>query len=73
MDFDRSFGAVIGIFTMIVIVAIIAVLVSKQANTTGVIGAIGSAFGGAIQAATAPVGSGSMGNPGTYGAANPFG
>lgn len=43
----------------IVGVAIIATLVSRKANTTGVIQAIGSAFGNDLGVATAPV----TGNP----------
>jgi len=39
----------------IVGVAILATLVSKKANTAGVIQAAGSAFSGALGAATAPV------------------
>jgi hypothetical protein len=36
-------------------VAIVAVLVSKNANTTGVIGAIGKAFSGALGTAVSPI------------------
>lgn len=44
----------------IVGVALLAVLVSRNANTVGVIGASGSAFAKAIGAATAPVTGGGM-------------
>lgn len=39
----------------IVGVAILAILVSRNANTSGVLGAAGSAFSGALSAAEAPV------------------
>ena len=46
----------------IVGVAIVAVLVSKNANTSGVLGAAGKAFSGALSTAEAPVtGSGGLG------------
>ena len=47
-------GAV-SIAIAIVGVALLAVLVSRNANTTGVISASGSAFSQALEAATAPV------------------
>lgn len=47
--------SVVTVFTAIVGVAIIAVLVSKNANTAGVISAGGSAFGGALGVALSPV------------------
>lgn len=51
-------GAVTGIVTVataIVGLAIVATLVSKNANTSGVINSGGNAFSSALQAATAPV------------------
>lgn len=46
---------IVTIAVAIVGVAIIATLVSKKANTAGVIQAAGSAFSGALGAATGPV------------------
>lgn len=46
---------VVTIATAIVGVAILAVLVSKNSNTTGVLQAAGSAFSNALSVATAPV------------------
>lgn len=43
----------------IVGVAVLAVLVSKNANTSGVIAAVGSGFGNALSAAISPVASNS--------------
>jgi hypothetical protein len=48
-------GSLVVILTGIIGVATLAVLVSKNANTSGVIGAAGQAFSGALNAATAPV------------------
>jgi len=48
-------NAVVTIATAIVGIAILAVLVSKNANTAGVLSAGGSAFAQALSAATAPV------------------
>jgi len=47
--------AVVTIFAAIIGVTILAVLVSRNANTTGVIQALGTAFGSALGVATAPV------------------
>lgn len=47
--------AVVTIMTAIVGVAILSVLVSKNANTSGVISSAGSAFSNALSAATGPV------------------
>jgi hypothetical protein len=47
--------SVVTVLTAIIGVAIIAVLVSKQANTSGVIQAGGSAFSGALGTALSPV------------------
>ena len=52
---DSLITAVVSILMAIVGVAIIAVLVSKNANTTGVISAGGSAFSGALGTALSPV------------------
>lgn len=46
---------IVGIASLIVGVAIIAVLVSQRSNTTGVLQAAGSAFSNALGVATAPV------------------
>lgn len=42
-------------------VAILAVIVSNQSNTSNVIGAFGNAFTGSLKAALSPLGSGSIG------------
>lgn len=42
-------------------VATLAVIVSNQANTSGVISAIGNAFNSSLKAALAPVSGGSIG------------
>ncbi len=47
--------ATVSIALAIVGVAILAVIVSRNANTSGVISAAGTAFGGALAAAEAPV------------------
>lgn len=47
--------ATVSIALAIVGLGILAVLVSRNANTAGVLGAAGSAFSGAIQAAEGPV------------------
>jgi hypothetical protein len=52
---------IVTIAVAIVGVAILAVLVSKKANTAGVITAAGTAFSGALNAATAPVTGGNSG------------
>jgi hypothetical protein len=52
---DHLIASVTSIAVAIVGVAIIAVLVSRNANTSGVIGAAGQAFAGALGAAEAPV------------------
>lgn len=57
---DQLIASVVTVATAIVGLAIIAVLVSKNANTSSVIQAGGSAFSGAISAATNPF-SGSSG------------
>jgi hypothetical protein len=57
---DETIRAVVTIATAIIGLAVLAVLVSSNANTVGVIAASGQAFGGSLLAAEAPVlGSGS--------------
>ena len=59
---DKDFLTTIsGVALAIVGVAAIAVLVSKNANTTGVIGATGSAFSQSLATAISPV-TGTTGN-----------
>lgn len=69
MGADHLFNSIASILTAIVGVAILAVLVSKNANTAGVIGAGGSAFAQALSAAEAPVTGNAFGlnNLGTVG------
>lgn len=52
---DQLIASVTTVAVAIVGVAIIAVLVSKNANTSGVINSAGNAFSGALTAAVAPV------------------
>lgn len=52
---DQLIASVVTVGTAIVGLAIIAVLVSKNANTAGVIQAGGSSFSQAITAAVSPV------------------
>lgn len=52
---DQLFNSIVTIATAIVGVAIIAVLVSRNSNTAGVIGAAGNAFAKSLGAAVAPV------------------
>lgn len=52
---DQLFTSVVSILTAIVGVAIIAVLVSKNANTAGVIRAGGDAFSQSLGVAVSPV------------------
>lgn len=71
---DNLLNGVVSIAVAIVGVALLATLVSKNAQTPQVISAAGSAFAGALQAATGPVTGmglgGSLGNsqfgPGFY-------
>ncbi len=66
--------AIVTILTAIVGVALLAVLVSRNSNTSQVIGATGSAFAQSLGAATAPVtgASSSFGGTGGYGALTNF-
>lgn len=52
---NNFLGSLVVILTGIIGVATLAVLVSKNAQTSSVIGAAGTAFSGALNAATAPV------------------
>lgn len=67
---DHLVNGAVSIALAIVGVALLAVLVSRQANTTGVIGASGNAFAKSLGAATAPLFGSSMGGvdfgPGYY-------
>lgn len=66
---DETIRAVVTIATAIVGLAVLAVLVSSNANTVGVIAASGRAFSGSLLAAEAPVLGGS-----SYGSSfHPFG
>lgn len=57
---DHLTNAVVSIALAIVGVALLAVLVSRNANTVGVIGASGKAFAMGLGAATAPITGGGM-------------
>ena len=52
---DQLISSVVTVMTGIVSLAVIAVLVSKQANTAGVVQAGGSAFAADIAAAVSPI------------------
>ena len=52
---DQLITSIVTVLTAIIGVAIIAVLVSKQANTSGVIQAGGSAFNSALATAVSPI------------------
>lgn len=58
---NGAVGAIVTIATAIVGVALLAVLVSKNAQTPQVVQAFGSAFSGALSAAVSPV-SGGLGS-----------
>ncbi len=58
---DQLISSVVTVATAIVGLAIIAVLVSRNANTSGVIGAGGSAFAQDIGAAVSPITGGGFG------------
>lgn len=55
---DQVIAAVVTVLTALIGVALIATLVSKNANTAGVLGAGGSSFATALGAATGPVSGG---------------
>lgn len=52
---NKLTSEIAGIVALIIGVAVLAVIVSRNANTVGVIKAAGDAFSGALSAATAPV------------------
>jgi len=56
---DQLITSVVTVLTAIIGVAIIAVLVSRQANTAGVLQAGGSAFSSALATAVSPITGGS--------------
>jgi hypothetical protein len=62
---DRLISSLVTIGTGIIGLAVIAVLVSRNAQTSQVIGAGGSAFSGALSAAEAPVTGGGLNVAGT--------
>jgi acid phosphatase family membrane protein YuiD len=62
--------ALVAILTAVVGLAALAVLVSKNANTTGVLSAGGSAFSSMLSAATAPVTGGGTMPASNYGIGN---
>lgn len=55
---NSAMSQIVVVATAIVGLAVLAVLVSRNANTAGVIKAGGDAFSGALRAATGPVMSG---------------
>lgn len=55
---EKGGEMIVGVLGMVVTVAILAVIFSKQANTANVITAFGQAFGGILGAAVAPITSG---------------
>lgn len=55
---NATISAVVTIATAIVGLAILAVLVSRNANTSGVIKSAGDAFSGSIMAAISPISGG---------------
>ncbi len=57
---DELIRSVVTVATAIIGLAILAVLVSRNANTSGVISSAGSAFSGALQVAESPVTGGSF-------------
>lgn len=58
----NTVGQIVTVLTAIVGVAILAVLVSKNAQTPQVVSSIGTAFAQSLSAATAPVTGGSGGS-----------
>jgi uncharacterized membrane protein (Fun14 family) len=58
---DKAITGLVAIITAIIGVAIIAVLVSNQSNTTGVLTAGGNALSNILKSAVSPVTSGSGG------------
>jgi PRD1 phage membrane DNA delivery len=68
---DHLINGVFSIGAAIVGLAVLAVLVSRNANTQGIIGTTGSAFSGALAAAEAPV-TGTAPAAGGFGGYNMF-
>jgi hypothetical protein len=64
---NNLWSGIVTILVAIVGVAILATLVSKNANTSGVLRSAGEAFSGAIRAATGPVSGGFGGGLGAGG------
>lgn len=58
---DNSVATVLSIFTGILTVAIIALIVSRNSNTAGVISAFTTGFGRDLQVAVSPVTGGGFG------------
>lgn len=52
---DKIVSEFVGLFAMIVGVAILAVIVSRNSNTAGVLTAFGNTFANSLSAATGPV------------------
>ena len=67
---DRMWEGLVTIGGAVIGLAIIAVLVSQRANTSGVIGAAGKAFSGVIGSAVSPV-TGNSGSTGYTGISYP--
>lgn len=63
--------AIVGVFLALVALAVVSVLVGQNAQTSSVISSIGTAFGGAIQAAVSPVAGTSNGSNNMFAAAFP--
>ncbi len=60
---DKTITGIVGILTAVIGVAIVAVLVSQQAQTAGVLTAGGNAFTNILKAAVSPVtGGGGLGS-----------
>lgn len=70
---DKALTGLIAIITAIIGVAIIAVLVSKQSNTSGVLSAGGNAFSNILKTAVSPVTGGSSIGGGLFGGTNSAG
>ena len=72
---DHIISSAVAVITAIIGVAIIAVLVSRQANTSGVITSAGSALAQDLEAAVSPVtgGGGNGLNFGSFAGGSPIG
>lgn len=65
---NQLIGGIVTVATAIIGVAVLAVLVSNNANTSGVISSAGQAFSSALGVAESPVSnSGGFGNFGNFG------